>query len=266
MRTRYARGVRVGGLTVDPVGAVPAAFWTHRPPRRPPAQQILAASPLASRWQGVLGLPFHHGSVAAGQRVELLPSGYGLGGAALLLTEGGRRTLVVGPTTEALEPRRAEHLVLCAPAAVLPPPADWLARLQAATRPTRVSVPDSGAAEVLTQALDAAGVPWKGPARLGRGRRAALVSISVGGPGRRLDLRPQARLSWLVTYAHAVRPDVVSVHGPRAHSLADALLEAGVPAAVIHGPLQLMLDDPLPRLPPDPHPPRRQTEGPGELR
>ncbi|MCA9543280.1 MAG: hypothetical protein KC613_02790 [Myxococcales bacterium] len=230
------------------------------------SEQTLAALPLAGRWPGVLGLPYHYGAVAAGQRVELLPTGYGVGGAALLVTRRGQRTLVVGPTTEALEARRAEDLVLCAPAAVLAPLPHWLAELAAARRPTRVSVPDSGAAHVLVQALEGAGLPWRGPRWLGAPTRGAAIQITVGGPGRHLDLRPQARLGWLVDYALAVGPQAVSVYGPRAHTLADGLTRVGLPAAVIHGPLQLTLDEPpLPRPRPRPEAPRR-TEGPTERR
>jgi hypothetical protein len=241
MRITYARGVRVGALTIDPDGVVPVAFWTHRPPRRPTARRVLCARALAADWAGTLGLPYHHGSVAAGMRVELLPTGYGPGGAAVLLTQAGRRTLVVGPTTESLEPRTVDQLVLAAPAAVAPPPDDWLQTLAVSTAPSRAVVPDSGAAQVLVDALTAHNVSWSGPAWLGGARRGGQVRVALSGRGLALDLRPSPPLTWLARYASQVQPEGVSVHGPRAHALAAMLQQAGLPVSVIHGPLQLML-------------------------
>ncbi len=234
---RYTHGPRVGGLTIDPLGKVPAAFWTHRPARRPPAGRVVASQPLAAGWRGVMGLPFGVGALALGQRVELLPTGYGLGGAALLLTRRGQRTLVVGPTTEALVPRAADCLVLNAPA-IPEAPGRWL---EAALEAERVVVPDDAAAAAVVSALEGAGIPHRRPSWLGGGVRRARLGVFTRGEGLRVDLRPQASEAWLVDFAREVQPELVCVHGLRAGPLATGLVEAGLSCRILHAPEQLTI-------------------------
>ncbi len=236
MKVHYHRGVCLDGLTIDPKGRVDGAFWTHRPRRRPPARQTLASSPLAATWPGTLGIPFGRGALALGHRVELLPTGYGVGGAALLLTRAGERTLAVGPTTEALVPRAALRLVLAAPS---PPraPDDWLTHALAA--PGRIVVPDGAAVVEVVTALEAAGIQPRRPGWLGGGPREGEHTVATQGPGTQIDARPQASEAWLVDFACQCGPDVVLVHGPRADALAAQLVEAGLDTRVLHGPEQL---------------------------
>lgn len=254
MSIQYVRGVRIGTLTIDPGERVPAALWTHRPARRPPADRVLAAAPLAAGWRRALGVPFNASAVAMGHRLELLPTGYGPGGAALLLTRDGHRTLVVGPTTEALQPRRADALVLFAGAE---PGADtdWLERAKAASTdaPLVVTVPDGGAAMAVADALDAAEVPHRRPGWLGRGLgpRSSAVRLTTTAGGLAVDLRPQARLEWLVRLAGRVAPRRVRVHGPQAVALAAALAVEGHQVRILDQPRQLdWLDAGLERVAP----------------
>ncbi len=259
MAILYTSGVRVGALTIDPAGRVAQAFWTHRPARRPPAQRVLASAPLARTWPGALGLPLRRGAVAMGHRIELLPTGYGVGGAALLLTRDGHRTLVVGPTTPALRPRAAHHLVLCAPA---PPqaPADWLDRVIRGPTRQRLVVPDGAAAAVVSATLEDAGVPHRVPDWLGGGDRRAPIGISTRGPGTVVDVRPQASEAWLVGFACAVGPEIVYLYGPRADAVAVDLAAAGVSTRVLHAPQQMNLGsfDVAERRPPQPGAPHRR--------
>lgn len=262
MLVRHASGVRVGALTIDPTERVATALWTHRPARRPPAGRALASAPLARRWPSTLALPFGAGAVAMGFRIELLPTGYGPGGAAVLLARGGERTLVVGPTTEILTARRVDRLVLFA----APPPApdDWLSTLPESET---LVVPDAAAAEQVSERLRAAGLVHRRPAWLGRGRgpSGAPLRITTRGPGRFIDARPQASEDWLVRFAGRVSARAVFVHGPSADHLARALAADGQPVRVLHGPQQLSLldEDPAP-FTPDPLPlrPAESTEGP----
>jgi hypothetical protein len=233
---RFIHGVRIGALTIDPIGRVRGAFWTHRPARRLPAKHVMASAPLAATWPDALAIPFGASVVAMGLRLELLPTHYGPGGAALLLADGGRRTLVVGPTTDRLEPRHAERLVLAAPGA--PDPEWW----SAVARATRLLAPDGAAAEVVSARLAAEGVAHRRPAWLGASEARAAVRLAMGaGPGVHVDARPQAPEAWLVEYARQVAPEVVLVHGPRAEPLAVALAAVGLPARVLHAPRQLAL-------------------------
>jgi hypothetical protein len=234
---RYTQGVRLGALTIDPTGRARAAFWTHRPAHRHAARHTMASAPLAGTWRDVLAIPFGGSVVAMGLRLELLPTGYGPGGAALLLANEGRRTLVVGPTTERLESRHAERLVLAAPSV----PGDdgaWLAEAAAGRTPLLV-VPDAAAAEVVSARLRDAGVAHRRPPWLGPGEGKATVRLTTRGPGRLVDARPQAPEPWLVDYALQVAPEQVLVHGPRAEPLAMALAAAGLAVRVLHAPHQL---------------------------
>ncbi len=236
MSISYRHGVRVGILTIDPSRRVDAAFWTHRPARRASARKSLASLVLAASWPGVLGLPFSCGALAMGHRVELLPTGYGLGGAALLLTRAGERTLVVGPTTEALVPRRAHRLVLAAPSTPTPP-SGWLEQVIA--EPGRVVVPDAGAAVRVVDELAAAGSPPARPAWLGGGPRGAKIRVATSGSGVFVDARPQADEAWQVAFALQCTPELVYVHGPRAQALAVQLADVGLATRLLHGPDQL---------------------------
>ncbi len=233
----FAGGVRIGPVTIDPSGRVDSAFWTHRPARRPAAKQTLASQVLAATWSNALGLPFGRGALALGHRIELLPTGYGVGGAALLMTRDGDRTLVVGPTTEALTPRMAQRLVLHAPA---PPEASegWWEELESGTR---LVVPDDGAAIEAVSRLEAVGVPARRPAWLGPSPRAPVVTVTTRGPGVPLDLRPQASEDWLFEFALQCAPELVCVHGPRSQQLTERLAAAGLGVRVLHGPEQLAL-------------------------
>lgn len=262
MRVLYASGVRIGALTIDPTERVDSALWTHRPARRPACGRCLASAPLARGWSATLGIPLGAGAVAMGFRIELLPSGYGPGGAAVLLTRDGERTLVVGPTTVALAPRRADRLVLFA--AATPTDVAW--------RPEpglvgRLLAPDGAAAAVISERLEAAGVAHRRPRWLGRGGgpSGARVRVVTSGAGRRIDARPQASDQWLVRFVAAVAPRAVGVHGPRADRLARALAAEGWPVRVLHGPQQLSLlgDEPAPFVPPR-RPTRRldRSDGP----
>lgn len=238
LEIRFTTGVRLGRITLDPTGRVIAALWTHRPARRAVAQKILAAAPLAQTWRGALALPFGRSVVAMGQRLELLRSGYGDGGAAVLSTEGGQRILVVGPTTESLEPRHADRLVMAAPGPATAP-ADWLSRLDLGAP---IVVPDAAAAQAVAAALADAEVPHLVPAwmRQGRGRGGGGVRVTTRGDGQMVDLRPQADEAWQVEYARAVAPELVYVHGPRAEPLAAALVAAGLDTRVLQAPTQLV--------------------------
>lgn len=238
MKVFYQAGVRLDGLTLDPTRKVDAAFWTHRPARRTSARQTLASAPLAATWTGALGLPFGRGALAMGHRVELLPTGYGVGGSALLFTRDGERTLAVGPTTEAMVPRPAHSLVLAAPA-IPAAPDDWLATTLAA--PGRLVVPDAAAAAEVIAALESAGVPPRRPAWLGSGPRSSEHVVSMRGPGTVVDARPQASEAWLVDFATACAPELVLVHGHRAEALSTQLVAAGLNTRVLHGPEQLSL-------------------------
>jgi hypothetical protein len=238
VKVHYLDGVRLDGLTLDPTRKVDSAFWTHRPARRTTARHTLASAPLAASWPGVLGLPFGRGALAMGHRVELLPTGYGVGGAAPLFTRDGERTLAVGPTTEALVPRQAHRLVLAAPA---PPgaPEDWLQT--ALETPGRLVVPDAAAAADVIAALEAEGIRPRRPSWLGASPRQGDHAVSLRAPGTVVDARPQASEAWLVAFATACSPDVVQVHGPRAQALAAQLASAGLNTRVLHGPQQLTL-------------------------
>ncbi|MEZ4474711.1 MAG: hypothetical protein R3F60_28770 [bacterium] len=243
MQISWASGVRVGALSVDPEGRVGVALWTHRVWRRPPARLTLGSAPLAALWEGVQGLPFGVGAVAAGLRLELLPTGYGPGGAAALLAEDGQRALVVGPTTATLTPRRVDDLVLAAPAPAAPP-TDWLAQAEAAATagsPLRLVAPDGAAAAAIAEALDAAGIPHARPGWLPGGRSGARVRVVGRGSGLAVDLRPGVDHAWRVQFARTCSAERVWVHGPTADALARRLTEAGLPARVIQAPAQLVL-------------------------
>ena len=239
----YANGIRVGGLTFDPTGTTTSAFWTHRPARRPRADRLMASRPLACTWPGAQGLPMGAGAVAMGYRIELLPTGYGAGGSAVLLTRAGERALVVGPTTLHLVPRSADHLVLYAPEDPSPPP-DWLARLAASPdlEPVRLVVPDGGAARVVCEALEEAQIAHRRPRWLkGAPRKPASVSVGFTGPGLAIDARPQADLEWLVSFAAAVAAPMIYVHGPASNRLVKALKTGGHSTRILHAPRQLSL-------------------------
>jgi len=230
-------------LTFDPVGKVAHAFWTHRPVRRISAGQALASAPLAATWTDVLGVPFGGSVVAGGLRLELLPSGYGPGGAAVLATSNGHRTLIVGPTTTRCHPQPAHALVLCAPDTV-DPDEGWL---EAAHRgaPLRLLPRDAAAAAALSARLVAAGIPhrrpaWLDPAR-GEGPRSACVVIGFGGVGMVVDGRPQADDGFLVAFAHSTGAERIYVHGPRADALSMRLRESGLASRILAAPTQLPL-------------------------
>lgn len=269
MTIRYASGIRLGALTVDPIDRVDVALWTHRPARRPAASRHLASTTLARHWRRTLGLPIGSSAIAMGHRIELLPTGYGPGGAAVLVTRRGRRTLIVGPTTDALEPRHAEQLVLHAPASprhVSDGP--WLDRLRARRSPVDLVAPDGAAADALAAALIGAGLAYRGPRWLadGPGEAAALLRITTHGDGEVVDLRPQADEGWLVDYAHRVDPRDIFVHGDRADALAHRLSALGHAVRVLHGPQQLALLDPASPPPFVPSPPAYEERGEPEHR
>jgi len=260
MLVRYASGVRVGALTIDPTERVVDALWTHRPARRSPCSRCLASAGTARLWPSTLGIPIGAGAVAMGFRIELLPTGYGPGGAAVLLTRGGRRTLVVGPTTEMLEARHADRLVLFAPAAPTgwdwTPDPEWSGAL---------IVPDGAAAEVVCERLDAAGLPHRRPRWLARGSGPADASIRVAthGVGRPIDARPQVTESWLAAFAKRVAPRTVYVHGRRADHMARRLAADGWPVRVLHDPQQLSFFGDEPYVPaPRGYTDRETTDGP----
>lgn len=240
---RYVQGIRLGALTFDPVGRVASAFWTHRPARRHPAGQILASAPLAGTWGDVLGVPFGGSVVAGGFRLELLPSGYGPGGAAVIATRNGHRTLVVGPVTVACDPQPADTVVLYAPEPVREDP-DWLGAARLGTA-LRLVPRDAGAALFVSHTLTLAGIPHRRPAWLvpaeGEGPRNARVTIAASGEGMALDARPQADEAHLVAFARATKAERVYVHGPRADMLAIRLKEAGLSSRVLAAPAQLPL-------------------------
>ena len=237
----YANGVRAGDLTFDPTGVTISAFWTHRPARRPRATRLMASRPLARTWPRTQGLPMGAGAVAMGYRIELLPTGYGAGGSAVLLTRAGERALVVGPTTDDLVPRLADHLVLYAPRDPSPP-ADWLAQAAASREPMRLVVPDGGAARVVCEALEEAQIDHRRPRWLKGGRqKTAPVSVGLTGPGVGIDARPQAGLEWLVSFAAAVAAPMVYVHGPESNRLVKALKGGGHSTRILHAPRQLSL-------------------------
>ncbi len=247
MQVFWSNGVRVGALTFDPEGRPPIAFYTHRSDRRPAARLALASKALAATWKGVQGLPFGTGAVAAGMRLELLPTGYGPGGAAVLLAEDGFRTLVVGPTTEALEPRPVDELVIYAPAPLVVPAPDWIARAREAAQAHEslaLLPPDGAAAEAIARALEAADVPHRRPAWLPGGQPRATVRIVAAASADAvvLDVRPLATSAWQVEHARACRADRICVHGPGSDALARRLTEAGLPARVIQAPAQLVLN------------------------
>lgn len=188
------------------------------------------------------GLPYGAGAVAAGMRLELLPTGYGPGGAAALLAEDGYRVLVVGPTTETLTPRAVDDLVIFAPAPPSAPPG-WLeaaAEAAAHGEALRLLAPDGGAMEAIAAALTEAGIPHRRPTWLPGGRKSS-VQVVPRGVGRLIDLRPVASPAWLVEFARACHPERVSVHGPAADAVARGLTEAGLNARVIQAPAQLVL-------------------------
>jgi|GEM_PF-2304591 len=237
----YANGVRVGELTFDPTGATVAAFWTHRPARRPPSKRLMSSRYLAQSWAGAQGLPMESGAVAMGYRIELLPTGYGEGGSAVLLTRGGERALVVGPTTTALGPRQVDHLVLYAPDDPAPP-VDWVVQARETTEDLRLVVPDGGSAAMVCKVLTQAAIPHRGPRWLsGTPRQSAPVTVGLTGPGLVVDLRPQADFEWLVRFADSVGSPMVYVHGPQANRLSKALKVAGHSIRVLHAPRQLSL-------------------------
>lgn len=241
MRVTFLNGVRIGGLSFDPSARAPTALWTHRPRRRSPAKVVLASAPLAAGWPGVQGLPMARSAVAGGLKLELIPTGYGPGGAAALLTEAGQRILVVGPTTESLAPRPVDELVLLAPR-IGTPPAGWLASARAAREPLRLVAPDGAGAEAICAALDAAEIAHTRPPWLGGGLRSAPVRVSTHGAGLAVDLRPQASIAWQVDFAAACQPEQIWVHGAAAEALTRRLTEAGLTARVLHAPAQLVLD------------------------
>lgn len=244
MLIRFANGARVNGITFDPSRRVRAAFWTHRPARRAGAHTIIASDALAADWSNVLGVPYGRSVVAAGLRLELLPSGYGPGGSAVLCTEQGERTLVVGPTTEALDCRLAERLVLHAGC-----PGDAVeccaTRIEQAAHAPIIVVPDGGAAAALSEHLTDRGIPHRRPRWLGPSDsmpRATISTRARGNPAEiHADVRPQATEEWLVDYALGVEAEMVFVHGPRAEQVALKLAERGTDARVLHAPTQLPL-------------------------
>jgi hypothetical protein len=240
MALRYTSGVRLERLTVDPSRPAQVAFWTHRPARRPKAGRLLASMELATTWPDALGIPMGRGAIAMGHRIELLPTGYGPGGAALMLTRDGRRTLVVGPTTDGLQARPVDQLALFVPSRPTPP-VDWLERASEATEPLRIVVPDGGAALHASQLLTAAGVPYRCPSWLQGGVRRAKISITTRGPGLEADLRPQADEVWLADFAARTGPELVLLHGPRADHVAVRLARLGLATRVLAAPQQMTL-------------------------
>ncbi len=243
MELRYVQGIRLGALTFDPVGKVASAFWTHRPVRRVAAGQTLASAPLAATWTDVLGVPFGGSVVAGGLRLELIPSGYGPGGAAVVATSGGHRTLVVGPSTARCDPQPAHALVLYAPDPV-DPDESWLEAARLGTA-LRLLPRDAAAAAAISARLRQAGVPHRRPAWLdpaaGEGPRAARVVLAFGGAGLAVDGRPQADEGFLVAYARSTGAERIYVHGPRADALSIRLREAGLPSRILAAPAQLPL-------------------------
>ncbi len=243
MELRYAQGIRLGALTFDPVGRVPSAFWTHRPVRRVQAGQTLASAPLAATWSDVLGVPFGGSVVAGGFRLELIPSGYGPGGAAVIATRNGHRTLILGPVSPRCEAQPAESLVLFA-ADTLAPDDDWLSAARMGGT-LRLIPRDAGAALAISEALTAAGVPHRRPAWLvagaGEGPKSARVTLSFTGEGRPVDARPQADEAFLAAYAHSTGAERIYVHGPRAEALSHRLKDAGMSSRVLAAPAQLPL-------------------------
>lgn len=193
-----------------------------------------------------LGLPFGGSIVAAGLRLELIPTGYGPGGAAVVCTQRGHRTLVLGPTTAGIEAQPAHRLVLLAPALVKPDDQEWLeaVRLGAAIR---LVVPDAGAAAHVSGLLTAAGIAHRRPTCLGSGARGpreatnsrVVVSASSRGGGLEVDGRPQADEAALVAFARATGAEEVYVHGPRAEAVSARLRDAGSASRVLEGPRQL---------------------------
>lgn len=240
MRVTFVHGVRVGLISFDPTARAPLALWTHRPRRRPPGRVVLASAPLAADWPGVQGLPIGRSAVAGGRKMELLPTGYGVGGCAALLTESGHRVLVVGPTTASLAPRHVDQLVLRAPA-VSPPPADWIAQV-VDSKQTRIVAPDGAGLVAVCAALDAAGIAHRRPPWLPGGARAAPLRVSMQGAGFAVDLRPQAGAAWHVEFALACAPEQVHVHGAEAEERVSQLTAAGLTARVIQAPAQLVLN------------------------
>ena len=243
MELRYVQGIRLGALTFDPVGRVENAFWTHRPLRRQPARQTLASAPLAQTWGDVLGVPFGGSVVAGGFRLELVPSGYGPGGAAVIATLNGARTMVLGPVTGACEAQPVDVLVLYAPEPVRED-FDWLQAAQLGNT-LRLVPRDVGAALAVSRSLTAAGIPhhrpgWLTPAE-GEGSRKARVHIALSGEGTVIDARPQVDEAWLVHFARSTGAERVYVHGARAEALAGRLKEAGIPSRTLMAPAQLPL-------------------------
>ncbi len=242
MEVRYHEGVRIGSLTFDPTRAVESAFFTHRPVRRPTVTQVVMSAPLAARWPGALGVPFHQGVVAMGLRIEVLPSGYGPGGAAVIATRAGHRTLVVGPVASSFEPQPADTLVLLAPEPVRATEVDWVGAA-CLGQPLTLATPDAAAACAVSVRLTAAGVPHRRPAHASpdtrEGPRTARVQVAIGGSGVDVDARPQLDEEALVGLVGRVDASSVLLHGPRSEALARRLGEAGIPCRVLSAPRQL---------------------------
>lgn len=250
MQVLYNEGVQVGRITFDPRKPVPVAFWTHRPPRRPRGGRILTSEGLARRWPGTIGLPIGHTGVAMGLRLELLASGYGAAGVAVMVTREGHRTLVVGPTSAALIPRRAEQLVLYVPTPRGPEEPteetliEWLKIHLEPAHEGRLRVPDRATAERVCHRLAAAGVPVVPPPSLGgRPRRQGQLRVVFEGPGLWVDARPQAEPAWLRWLVAQVDPERLWLHGPGATPFAAALQDDGWPAQLLVPPEQLPLRD-----------------------
>ena len=239
MRVTFVHGVRVGLLSFDPTARAPIALWTHRPRRRPPGRVVLASAPLAAEWSGVQGLPIGRSAVAGGRKIELLPTGYGTGGCAAMLTDAGHRVFVVGPTTESLDPRHVDQLVVRAPQAPTSQ-SDWLTRV-VDDEVTRIVAPDGAGVEAVCAALDAAGIAHRRPPWLPGGTRSAPLLVTMQGAGLKVDLRPQASSQWLVDFALACGPEQVHVHGADAEIRVSEMTAAGLTARVIHAPAQLVL-------------------------
>ncbi|MFN3201689.1 MAG: hypothetical protein ACE366_25015 [Bradymonadia bacterium] len=248
MQVLYNDGVQVGRITFDPRRRVPVAFWTHRPAKRPAGGRILTSDGLARRWPGTIGLPIGHSGVAMGLRLELLASGYGASGVAVMATRAGLRTLVVGPTSTRLVPRAAERMVLWVPPVRDPkgPHAGnlihWLKAHLTTAHDDRLVVPDGATAEVVCQVLAQAGVPSVAPKWLGGGRwRPGALRISTAGEGLLVDARPQADWPWLADLVEAVAPEQLWLHGPGAADFGAALSAEGWPVHLLTSPAQLPL-------------------------
>lgn len=236
MRVQYKGGVRLDGLCFDPRGRVEAALLTHRPGRRGSSQRLACSAPLAGAWPKALALPMGRSVVALGRQIELVPTGYGIGGAAALVNHGGQRAFVVGPTTTCIEPRPADVLVLYVPE-IATLDCSWLRAVGCPDGPKLLVLPDGAALEAAAATLRRAGLPFKAPKWAEPvGGSDAVVRLAMRGDGLRIDMRPQADECFLALFAERVQAREIWLHGPRARILAARLVDRGVPTRVL-GPI-----------------------------